>query len=84
MASRTLLPSGMPGNPTTGLTLEVADLDAALKAVIVPGKTVVADIGGGTTEVAVLSLGGIVYAQSVRVGGMGSATKIYWYMEPEQ
>ena len=22
--------------------------------------------------------------QSVRVGGMGSATKIYWYMEPEQ
>ena len=29
----------------------------------------VVDIGGGTTEVAVLSLGGIVYAQSVRVGG---------------
>jgi rod shape-determining protein MreB len=27
------------------------------------------DIGGGTTEVAVLSLGGIVYARSVRVGG---------------
>ena len=27
------------------------------------------DIGGGTTEVAVLSLGGIVYSQSVRVGG---------------
>ena len=33
-----------------------------------PGSMVV-DIGGGTTEVAVLSLGGIVYAQSVRVGG---------------
>ena len=29
----------------------------------------VVDIGGGTTEVAVLSLGGIVYARSVRVGG---------------
>ena len=29
----------------------------------------VVDIGGGTTEVAVLSLGGIVYAKSVRVGG---------------
>jgi rod shape-determining protein MreB len=29
----------------------------------------VVDIGGGTTEVAVLSLGGIVYACSVRVGG---------------
>src|SRR5215470_11867248 len=27
------------------------------------------DIGGGTTEVAVLSLGGIVYPRSVRVGG---------------
>ena len=29
----------------------------------------VVDIGGGTTEVAVLSLGDIVYARSVRVGG---------------
>jgi rod shape-determining protein MreB len=29
----------------------------------------VVDIGGGTTEVAVLSLGGIVYARSIRVGG---------------
>ena len=29
----------------------------------------VVDIGGGTTEVAVISLGGIVYARSVRVGG---------------
>ena len=29
----------------------------------------VVDIGGGTTEVAVLSLGGIVYSRSVRVGG---------------
>ena len=27
----------------------------------------VVDIGGGTTEVAVLSLGGIVYSRSVRV-----------------
>ena len=29
----------------------------------------VVDIGGGTTEVAVISLGGIVYSRSVRVGG---------------
>ena len=29
----------------------------------------VVDIGGGTTEVAVISLGGIVYARSVRIGG---------------
>ncbi len=34
-----------------------------------PTGSMVVDIGGGTTEVAVLSLGGIVYAQSVRVGG---------------
>lgn len=31
--------------------------------------SMVVDIGGGTTEVAVISLNGIVYAQSVRVGG---------------
>jgi rod shape-determining protein MreB and related proteins len=31
--------------------------------------SMIVDIGGGTTEVAVLSLGGIVYARSVRVGG---------------
>ncbi|MBB4265165.1 rod shape-determining protein MreB [Roseospira visakhapatnamensis] len=34
-----------------------------------PTGSMVVDIGGGTTEVAVLSLGGIVYARSVRVGG---------------
>jgi rod shape-determining protein MreB len=34
-----------------------------------PIGCMVVDIGGGTTEVAVLSLGGIVYATSVRVGG---------------
>jgi len=34
-----------------------------------PTGSMVVDIGGGTTEVAVVSLGGIVYAQSVRIGG---------------
>jgi rod shape-determining protein MreB len=34
-----------------------------------PTGSMVVDIGGGTTEVGVLSLGGIVYACSVRVGG---------------
>ena len=34
-----------------------------------PGGNMIVDIGGGTTEVAVISLAGIVYAQSVRVGG---------------
>ena len=31
--------------------------------------SMVVDIGGGTTEVAIISLNGIVYAQSVRIGG---------------
>ena len=34
-----------------------------------PSGNMVVDIGGGTTEVAVISLSGIVYANSVRVGG---------------
>ena len=34
-----------------------------------PTGSMVVDIGGGTTEVAVLALGGIVYSRSVRVGG---------------
>ena len=34
-----------------------------------PTGSMVVDIGGGTTEVAILSLGNIVYARSVRVGG---------------
>jgi rod shape-determining protein MreB len=31
--------------------------------------SMVVDIGGGTTEVAIISLSGVVYAQSVRIGG---------------
>lgn len=31
--------------------------------------SMVVDIGGGTTEIAIISLNGIVYAESVRVGG---------------
>ncbi len=34
-----------------------------------PTGSMVVDVGGGTTEVAVLSLGGIVYARAVRIGG---------------
>jgi rod shape-determining protein MreB and related proteins len=34
-----------------------------------PRGNMVLDIGGGTTEVAVISLGGIVYSKSVRVAG---------------
>lgn len=34
-----------------------------------PSGNMVVDIGGGTTDVAVISLGGIVYSESVRVAG---------------
>jgi len=34
-----------------------------------PGGNFIVDIGGGTTEVAVISLGGIVFAKSIRVAG---------------
>jgi rod shape-determining protein MreB and related proteins len=34
-----------------------------------PAGNMVADVGGGTTEVAVISLGGIVTSQSIRAGG---------------
>src|SRR5207253_4904004 len=37
--------------------------------VMEPGGNMIVDIGGGTTEVAVISLGGIVASQSVRVAG---------------
>jgi rod shape-determining protein MreB len=37
--------------------------------VIEPSASMVVDIGGGTTEVAVISLAGIVYSHSVRVAG---------------
>jgi rod shape-determining protein MreB and related proteins len=34
-----------------------------------PTGSMIVDIGGGTTEIAVISLGGIVYSQSVKVAG---------------
>ena len=34
-----------------------------------PSGNMIVDIGGGTTEVAIISLAGIVYSESVRVGG---------------
>src|SRR5690554_6264165 len=55
---------------------EVYLIDEPMAAAIGAGLPVeeasgsmVVDIGGGTTEIAVISLNGIVYAESVRVGG---------------
>jgi rod shape-determining protein MreB len=46
-----------------------------------PSGNMVVDIGGGTTEVAVISLAGIVYSQSVRVGGDKMDESIVAYMK---
>ncbi len=49
-----------------------------------PSGSMVVDIGGGTTEVAVMSLGGIVYARSVRVGGDKMDEAIISYIRRNQ
>ncbi|MFA4916786.1 MAG: rod shape-determining protein [Syntrophales bacterium] len=46
-----------------------------------PISSMIVDIGGGTTEVAVISLAGIVYAQSVRVAGNRMDEEIVHYMK---
>jgi rod shape-determining protein MreB len=46
-----------------------------------PSGNMIVDIGGGTTEVAVISLAGIVYSQSVRVGGDKMDEAIVAYMK---
>ena len=45
-----------------------------------PSGSMVVDIGGGTTEVALLALGGIVHAHSVRVGGDAMDSAIINYI----
>ncbi|MBF0421624.1 MAG: rod shape-determining protein [Magnetococcales bacterium] len=45
-----------------------AAIGAGLPVTEATGSMVI-DIGGGTTEVAIISLGGIVYSRSIRVGG---------------
>jgi len=48
-----------------------------------PTGNMIVDIGGGTTEVAVISLGGIVASQSVRVGGDELDDAILQYIKKE-
>jgi len=78
------VPSGITGVEQRAV-MEAAEYAGARKAYIIeepmaaaigaglpvtePSGSMIVDIGGGTTEVAVISLGGIVYARSVRVGG---------------
>src|SRR6476469_2215238 len=48
-----------------------------------PTGNMVVDIGGGTTEVAVISLGGIVTSQSIRVGGDELDSSIIQHVKKE-
>ena len=48
-----------------------------------PTGNMVVDIGGGTTEVAVISLGGIVTSQSIRIGGDELDEAIINYIKKE-
>ncbi|MGH9070063.1 MAG: rod shape-determining protein [Acidimicrobiales bacterium] len=48
-----------------------------------PTGNMVVDIGGGTTEVAVISLGGIVTSQSIRIGGDELDEAIITYIKKE-
>jgi rod shape-determining protein MreB and related proteins len=49
-----------------------------------PTGSMIVDVGGGTTEVAVISLGGIVYCRSVRVGGDKMDEAIIAYIRRNQ
>ena len=57
-----------------------AAIGAGLPITEASGNMIV-DIGGGTTEVAVISLAGIVYSQSVRIGGDKIDEAIVQYMK---
>lgn len=57
-----------------------AAIGAGLPITEASGNLIV-DIGGGTTEVAVISLAGIVYAKSVRVGGDKMDEAIVQYLK---
>jgi rod shape-determining protein MreB len=43
----------------------------------------VVDIGGGTTEIAVMALGGLVYSKSLRIAGDAMDTALVNYMRKE-
>jgi len=49
-----------------------------------PEGCMVVDIGGGTTEIAVIALGGIVCNKSIRIAGDGFTSDIQAYMRHQQ
>ncbi len=68
---RAVLQAAREAGAGIAMTIE-APMAAALGAglpVTEPGGNMVVDIGGGTTDIAVISLGGIVLSSSLRIGG---------------
>lgn len=57
--AREVIPVEEPIAAAIGVGLPIAE----------PQGSMIIDVGGGTTEIAVISLGGIVHARSIRVGG---------------
>ena len=92
------VPSGITGVEQRAV-MEAAEYAGARKAWIVeepmaaaigaglpvhePTGNMIVDIGGGTTEVAVISLGGIVTSQSIRIGGDELDEAIVAYVKKE-
>ncbi|MGH9089623.1 MAG: rod shape-determining protein, partial [Acidimicrobiales bacterium] len=92
------VPSGITGVEQRAV-MEAAEYAGARKAYIIeepmaaaigaglpvhePTGNMVVDIGGGTTEVAVISLGGIVTSESVRIGGDELDEAIISYIKKE-
>ena len=92
------VPSGITGVEQRAV-MEAAEYAGARKAYIIeepmaaaigaglpidePTGNMVVDIGGGTTEVAFISLGGIVTSQSVRIGGDEIDEAIISYVKKE-
>src|SRR5580692_4206156 len=64
--------------------IQESALSAGARRVYLIEEPMAAAIGGGTTEVAVLSLGGIVYSRSVRVGGDKMDEAIIAYIRRHQ
>ncbi len=92
------VPSGITGVERRAVQ-DAAEFAGARKALIIeepmaaaigaglpvhePTGNMIVDIGGGTTEVAVISLGGIVACQSVRIGGDQLDRSIIQYIKKE-
>jgi rod shape-determining protein MreB len=75
------VPSGITG--VEQRAVKDAGYAAGARKVYIIEEPMVVDIGGGTTEVAVISLGGIVTSLSIRVGGDELDSSIINYVKKE-